>query len=71
MSEFKVGDECWYFTTNGNEWYGAYSTDWLEIESTTTLSYMIDKYADENMYFKSKSEAIDAMMERLHELRGE
>ncbi len=68
MSDFKVGDEVWFF-----EFIDADKIFPLEIDDIVlcTEKYeFIDVYGRNNAILgKSKSEAIDAMIARLQELK--
>jgi hypothetical protein len=67
----KAGDKAWCFNTKGLEWYGEYSTNWICLIQIVIKPYMIGEYADQNMYFETKDDAINAMMQRLEKLRSE
>lgn len=78
MSEFKVGDECWTWSLNV---YGSYLpfftkysiTEIIHQERISFACLSHEKLTDTAMsldlIFKSKQEAIDAMIARLHELK--
>lgn len=66
---FKVGQKLWCFHTEGCEWYGPYSVDWIELFTVTCENWMLSRTTDNNMYFATKEEAIGAMIKRLQQLK--
>ncbi len=80
MNELKVGDEFWVIRTDGYHSEPQSPTDIylekgiIEIEEDRLMGVTEYSFLSENdleKCFKSKSEAIDAVIERLNQLRGE
>lgn len=68
MSKIKVGDQVWFFGTDGEEWFGPYSTDWITLKTKYVDNWMVDDCQDGNTYFESKEWAIKTMIDKIKSL---
>ncbi len=69
MNDFKVGDEVWMFGFVDGQMIG-FNPEQIAIDSAI-LNQSYESIIDGVKLFKSKNEAIDAMIKRLEELREE
>lgn len=70
LSEFKVGDEIWGFTTPA-ELYGGIYWPFIQLKKRCVMHAYEEQSEYQEFYFKTKNEAIAAMVAYIEGMRDD